>query len=92
MLDNEKEVLTNDECEIEGTVEAVIFQNEDNGYSVLSVDIGGNEITAVGNMPFFAKGDLVRLRGCYVNHPTFGRQFKVNSFEKKLPADKNAIL
>lgn len=73
---------------INGVVEGIIYRNPENGYSVLDVSWEGKLITAVGLLSVVEPGEQLVLRGGWVNHPTFGSQFKVESFERKLP--KNA--
>ena len=73
---------------INGVVEGIIYRNPENGYSVLDVSWEGKLITAVGLLSVVEAGEQLVLRGSWVNHPTFGSQFKVESFERRLP--KNA--
>lgn len=80
------------EC-IEGVVEHIIYQNEDNGYSICSfAHDAGDLITIVGTLPYICEGDNLSVTGAWVHNPKYGRQFKVESFEKRLPADTEAIL
>ena len=60
---------------IEGTVENVVFQNEENGYTVLSLLTDqGEVVTVVGCIPFAAAGESMTVTGVWVNHPTYGVQ------------------
>jgi exodeoxyribonuclease V alpha subunit len=78
--------------EIEGTVEHIVFQNEENGYTVCELVLSDDDlITAVGQMPFLTVGESIKALGQWTTHPSFGRQFKVEYFEKQLPATENAI-
>ena len=78
--------------EIEGTVEHIVFQNEENGYTVCELALSDDDlVTAVGQMPFLTVGESIKGLGQWTNHPSFGRQFKVEYFEKQLPANENAI-
>ena len=78
---------------ISGTVEDVIFQSADTGYTVCEIDCGdGLPTVLVGNMPYIAEGDSLKATGRWVNHPTYGRQFKVEMYEKQLPTSKEGIL
>ena len=80
------------EC-VTGIVESVIYQNEENGYSVCDIeDENGDLLTAVGIMPYIASGDRVKLCGEYINHKTYGKQFKVENYEKFVPTGKDEIL
>ena len=76
---------------IEGTVEEIVFANEVNGYTVCVADIGGEPVTVVGVIPYLAEGEHIKATGTWQNHPTFGRQFRVETFEKELPQDEDAV-
>ena len=67
-------------------------QYEENGYSVISVRTGKETCTAVGILPPLTSGEQVLLTGTWVDHPQYGRQFKVESYEKVLPAEEDDIL
>ncbi len=78
--------------EIEGTVEHIVFQNEENGYTVCELVLSDDDlVTAVGQMPFLGVGESIKALGSWTTHPSFGRQFKVEYFEKQLPATESAI-
>ncbi|MCD8382445.1 MAG: ATP-dependent RecD-like DNA helicase [Clostridiales bacterium] len=76
---------------IEATAQAVVFQNPDNGYTVLRVSGGGDHFTAVGTMPSVSPGELLTLEGVWVTHPSFGQQFKADSVRLRLPTGTEAI-
>ncbi len=79
--------------EIEGTVEHIVFQNENNGYTVCELAVSGEEyVTLVGIMPFLAEGEGIKALGRWEMHASFGRQFKVEYFEKQLPVGETAML
>lgn len=71
--------------EIKGQIEEIIFSNELNSYTVCSMIVGNNEITATGYLPFVNIGDLIIAEGDFVNHNVYGKQFKINTFEKTMP-------
>ena len=78
---------------IEGSVEKIIYQNEENGYTVCEIFTPSDELfTLVGNMPYLSEGETISALGNWVNHATFGKQFKVEFYEKQLPATETAIL
>ena len=77
---------------IVGTCENIIFRNEENGYTVCDINTGGNCVTAVGIMPFINEGETVSVYGNWTFHFSFGKQFKVERFEKHLPTSKEMIL
>ena len=74
-----------------GYVEHIIYRNTDNGYTVLNLVSGEEEITCVGNFSAIAEGENIEASGEYTDHPTYGRQFKVDAFEEKAPEDEEAI-
>ena len=74
-----------------GYVEHIIYRNADNGYTVLNLVSGEDEITCVGIFSVIAEGENIEARGEYTEHPTYGQQFKVTSFEEKAPEDEEAI-
>ena len=68
-----------------GYVEHIIYRNTDNGYTVLNLVSGEDEITCVGIFSTIAEGENIEATGDYTDHPTYGTQFKVVSFEEKAP-------
>lgn len=76
---------------VSGIVEGVVFYNEENGYIVLDMDVDGALMTAVGNMGDVREGERLTLYGDYVNSQKYGRQFKVEIFERAMPENANAI-
>ena len=74
-----------------GYVEHIIYRNADNGYTVLNLVSGEEEITCVGIFSAIAEGENIEASGDYTDHPTYGKQFKVESFEEKAPEDEGAI-
>jgi len=82
---------TNESLEtIEGTLERVIYSNEENHYAVAQLlpESGTRRtepVTIVGNLAALNVGETVRAQGHWVNHKQFGRQFAVERFESVLP-------
>ncbi len=74
-----------------GTVEDIVFYNEENGYVVLDMDCDNVLVTAVGMLGDVHEGEELTLWGDYVNSPKYGRQFKAEVFERSLPKSKEAI-
>ena len=62
--------------ELEGVVSAIIYQNEENGYTILRMDVRDEEITVVGAMPGVSPGEYLSVKGRWVRHATYGSQFK----------------
>ena len=71
--------------QVEGTVSSLIFQNEENGYTILRLDVKGEEITVVGTMPGVSPGEYLAVEGGWVRHATYGVQFKAETVERRLP-------
>ena len=77
---------------IEGTVDAVVYQNPENGYTVLRLSIGeGRAVTVVGCIPGAAPGEGLGVRGSWGRHISYGEQFKAETVERRLPAGEKAI-
>lgn len=74
-----------------GTVETVVFTNEETGFTVLELNDGKELISAVGEMFGVAEGEKVTLHGYFTTHPTYGNQFKASACEHTLPATAAAI-
>ena len=72
-------------------MEHIIYRNADNGYTVLNLVSGEEEITCVGIFSAIAEEENIEASGDYTDHPTYGKQFKVESFEEKAPEDEEAI-
>ncbi|MDR3178805.1 MAG: ATP-dependent RecD-like DNA helicase [Oscillospiraceae bacterium] len=77
--------------EFKGIVEKIVFKNTDNGYTVLVVKSKENSITAVGVMAQINVGESLEIRGYFKKHPSFGKQFFINSFKKFMPKTKDSI-
>lgn len=75
-----------------GTIEEITYFNSENGYTVMVVSSDGEPVTVVGSFPELAEGVEVRLMGEWVNHSTYGNQFKASLVEQTLPADAAGIL
>lgn len=78
---------------VEGTVQNVIFHNEENGYTVLLlVTSEGEAVTVVGCIPCAAAGESLTATGVWVEHPSYGTQFTAESVERRLPESADDIL
>ena len=75
-----------------GYIEKIVYRNEDNGYSVLSVSFDGDEITCVGTFQYINEGEYVEFFGETTEHPSYGEQFRVEKYEIKPPEDEKAVL
>ena len=79
---------------VEGSVDAVIFQNEENGYTVLLLRVDGEDepVTVVGCIPCAAAGEGMTVTGVWVNHPVHGPQLSAESVERRLPQEEEDIV
>ena len=78
--------------ELDGSVEQIIYRNEKNEYTILELNTGEELVTVVGVMPWVSCGEELRVFGGWVNHPSFGQQFKAEAFERSKPATAAAML
>jgi len=76
---------------IEGYVEHIIFRNEDNGYTVLNLTVDGEEVTCVGVFQYINEGEMIEASGAYIEHAVYGEQFKIESYQTKVPEDTLAM-
>lgn len=72
---------------VNGYVEKIKFRNEDNGYSILEVSSEGEDYVLVGTFPYISEGDFIEATGHQVDHPIYGDQIQVESYELKAPED-----
>ena len=77
--------------EIKGQISEIIYQNEVNSYTIAEFETEEELTTIVGYLPFINKGDSLKLVGNFVNHPDYGRQFKIQTFEKIMPETLEAL-
>ena len=79
--------------EIKGQIERITYHNEENSYTIAKMKIGGRHdlVTAVGNLLSVSAGEVLKLKGEWHNHPKFGEQFKIISYESVVPATVKGI-
>ena len=70
---------------LEATVHSTVFRNPENGYSVLTVKVGRQAFTVVGTLPEMANGEQALFTGEWIEHRTYGRQFRCDRFEIREP-------
>lgn len=71
---------------IQGSICAVVYQNAENGYAVLKLDQGANQIiTVVGTIPLPVVGEQLMVTGKWGNHSSYGRQFEAEFLERLMP-------
>ena len=77
--------------EIKGQITDIIYENEINGYMVAEFKTEEEETVITGYLPFINNGDSLKLMGKFVTHPEYGRQFKIETFEKIMPETLDAL-
>lgn len=77
--------------EIKGEITDIIYQNEVNSYTIAVFETEEEETTIVGYLPFVKSGDELKVIGKFVEHKDYGRQFKVETFEKLMPETLGAL-
>lgn len=76
---------------LEATIEDIIFQNKENGYTVCTVEYEGEEISCVGEMAGIYAGEEVKIIGNWSTHPVYGKQIKVDFIERSMPKTVQGI-
>ncbi len=76
---------------IKGTVEGIIYRNEDNGYTVFVLSTDENYETVTGTFPLIREGDFINVFGLFVEHETYGTQFKAESYEIVVPETADEV-
>lgn len=77
--------------ELKGKLTDIIYQNEVNSYTVAVLTTDEEEFTVVGYLPFIHQGDSLSLIGKFVTHQDYGRQFKIETFEKIMPQTLSSL-
>ena len=77
--------------EITGEILTIIYKNEVNSYTIAEFETDEEITTVVGYLPFINVGDTLKLIGKFVEHKDYGRQFKVETFEKMMPQNLAAL-
>ena len=78
---------------LQGAVSAVVYQNYENGYAVLRLNVdGGQTVTVVGTIPLPAVGERLMVTGKWSNHSNYGRQFEAEFLERLMPQTTMEIL
>ena len=87
MAEEEKVLL-----ELCGSVDHVTYHNDKNQYTVMDLATEGGVVTVVGSFPFVSEGEELRVYGTWQSHPSFGDQFKAETFDRARPATTAAML
>lgn len=85
--------LTNMHIEIQGQLEKITYINEENGYTIAKMKVKGHRelVTITGNLLSVNPGEVLKLKGIWYNHPKYGEQIKVTSYESIIPATAKGI-
>lgn len=78
--------------ELEGRLVEIIFQNESNGYLIGTLDCQEEEVTVVGYLPALKEGEVIAVKGKWVEHPIYGPQLDVQEYRHIQPSTKEGIL
>ena len=86
MVEQEMEIL-------QGVIGAVVYQNYDNGYAVLRLNVGGGQtVTVVGTIPLPSVGERLMVTGRWSSHSSYGKQFEAEFLERLMPETAMEIL
>ena len=72
---------------VQGFVERIVFRNEENGYTVLSLASEGELYTLVGTFHYINEGEMLEASGTITDHPMYGEQMQVETYQIKAPED-----
>ncbi|MCI8317010.1 MAG: ATP-dependent RecD-like DNA helicase [Lachnospiraceae bacterium] len=75
---------------LEGYIDHIIFRNSDNGYTVMVLVTQDGEVTCTGTLSYIGEGEKVALTGQYIAHPSYGEQFKIESYSIQTPEDEES--
>ena len=77
---------------LQGTIQAVVYQNYDNGYSVLGLNTGEPQaVTVVGTIPLPVIGERLMVTGKWSTHSSYGKQFEAEFLERLMPQTVSQI-
>lgn len=76
---------------ITGEIQDIIYKNEINSYTIATFNTDEESTTIVGYLPFVNVGDTLKVLGKFVEHKEYGRQFKIDTFEKLMPQTLGAL-
>ena len=77
---------------LQGEVEQIIYRNETNGYTVCAIKCNDSTATITGNLFNVSVGETIKVAGNWTTHPSYGEQFKADSFERELPKTEEAMI
>jgi len=77
---------------LKGEIADIRYRNEENGYSILTIDVAGEPVVCVGTFGPVTEGEPIEVSGSFIVHPKFGRQFKVESVKTSEPDNEDGII
>ena len=81
------------ELTVKGTVAGIVFRNEENGYTVLSLETtDGDDIVCVGCFPMLSVGSVMEVSGKVSLHSKYGEQLAVESYRVVNPTSREGIV
>ena len=76
---------------VKGFIDHIIFRNAQNGYTVFSLIVDDDELTCVGILKTSEQGEMIEATGEYIEHPLYGKQFKIDAYSVVEPEDEVSI-
>ncbi len=76
---------------LRGSIEDIVYYNNENGYSVVKLNVNGVDLTVVGSFPELTPGEELEVSGERMQHKVYGEQFKAVSYQRILPVGTKAI-
>lgn len=76
---------------LQGRIEEIIYENDENGYKICEVDCDGEYVTIRGSLPFLHIGERISALGHWETHKAYGEQFIVESYEKAMPTNQEDL-
>jgi exodeoxyribonuclease V alpha subunit len=75
-------------AELEGQIEKITYTSVETGFTIAKVKVDGHRglVTVVGNIAAPTVGEIIKMKGEWVNHPRYGEQFKIAHYDTKIPA------
>ncbi|MFD4703650.1 ATP-dependent RecD-like DNA helicase [Gottfriedia sp. NPDC058432] len=96
---SEMELFVDETPYIKGHITTIIFYNAENFYTVAKVKVVDTnlsnceqEMTITGNIPRMNEDETYTFKGIVKDHPRYGKQFQISSFEKELPSTKKGVI
>ena len=77
--------------DLTGTVEGIIYRNDENGYTVFAMSVNDTIETVTGTFPLLREGDFITVHGLYTEHDSYGTQFKATQYEICAPQTAEEI-